>query len=528
VTTPTITFHGAAGCVTGSCTLLQTTHASVLIDCGMFQGSKTLKALNYEPFPFDPRSIDAVLLTHAHIDHSGLLPKLTRAGFEGRILATGPTRDLCAIMLADAANIQENEVESLNRRNRRRGRAAVEPIYLAADVEQCIRQFRAAGLGATVNVAPGVSARFWEAGHILGSASIEVIVDTDHDPVRILFSGDLGAGGRDYSPDPEGPVGTDHMVLESTYGNRERAVIDPLTRRALLADELRAAHAAGGPMLIPAFAVERTQELLADILTLMEDGDVPEALVFLDSPLAIKACEVFRKHGTSRTGHRNPFEDVQASERLKFLGTAKESAGIERLRGWHIIMAGSGMCDAGRIRGHLKRSLWRNETTVLLAGFQAVGTLGRLLQDGAPRVSIEGEEITVKARIRSLDVYSGHADADALVAWATARRPIAGTIFLNHGEPDAHAGLRDRLLASRFPDHSIVIPALDTRFALGAVGAPIEPSSAPRLPPAAAASLDWHNERARFLLGLDAMLDKAPSEAARGELLARLAQVLAQ
>jgi metallo-beta-lactamase family protein len=244
MTTPTITFHGAAGCVTGSCTLLQTTHASVLIDCGMFQGSKTLKTLNYEPFPFDPRSIDAVLLTHAHIDHSGLLPKLTRAGFEGRILATGPTRDLCAIMLADAANIQENEVESLNRRNRRRGRAAVEPIYLAADVEQCIRQFRAASLGATVKVAPGVSARFWEAGHILGSASIEVIVDTDQDPVRILFSGDLGAGGRDYSPDPEGPVGADHVVLESARAARRRAALGPRRRRTL-ADSCvrRGAHA---------------------------------------------------------------------------------------------------------------------------------------------------------------------------------------------------------------------------------------------------------------------------------------------
>jgi len=525
---PILSFHGAAGCVTGSCFRLQTEHACVVIDCGMFQGSKTLKALNYEPFPFDPRGIDAVLLTHAHIDHSGLLPKLSKAGFEGPILATAPTRELCAIMLADAASIQEMEVESLNRRNQRRGRAAVEPIYRAADVERTMRQFRIVGLGNWVDVAQGISARYWEAGHILGSTSIEVRVTTAAGPVRLLFSGDLGAGGRDYSPDPEGPAGVDHLILESTYGNRERTVIDPVTRRRLLADELHAAQAAGGPLLIPAFAVERTQELLADILTLMDDGSVPEAVIFLDSPLAIEACAVFQKHGGSRTGDRNPFADVRASARLKFLNTAQDSAGIERLRGWHIIMAGSGMCDAGRIRGHLKRALWRAETTLLLAGFQAVGTLGRLLQDGATRVRIQGEDIAVRARIRSLDVYSGHADANALVAWASARGPIAGTIFLVHGEPDALAGLRERLPTAGLAPAALVVPEFDAAYALDPTGASVAPPGVPRIPPVAAATLDWHNDRARFLLGLDEMLDKAPTAAARSALLARLTRDLAQ
>jgi metallo-beta-lactamase family protein len=525
---PLLSFHGAAGCVTGSCFRLQTEHACILIDCGMFQGSKTLKALNYEPFPFDPRGIDAVLLTHAHIDHSGLLPKLSKARFEGPVIATAPTRELCAIMLADAAGIQAMEVESLNRRNQRRGRPAVEPIYRAADVERTMRQFRAVRLGEWVDVAQGIAARYWEAGHILGSASIEVVVTTPAGPLVLLFSGDLGAGGRDYSPDPQGPAGIDHLVLESTYGNRERAVIDPANRRQLLAEELRAAQAAGGPLLIPAFAVERTQELLADILTLMDDGSVPETMIFLDSPLAIDACAVFQKHGGSRSGDRNPFADVRASARLKFLSSAEDSAGIERLRGWHIIMAGSGMCDAGRIRGHLKRALWRAETTVLLAGFQAVGTLGRLLQDGAPRVRIQGDEIAVRARIRSLDVYSGHADANALAAWAAARGPIAGTTFLAHGEPDALAGLRQRLQAAGAAPGALVVPALDATFALGPAGATPAASASPRIAPAAAATLDWHNDRARFLLELDAMLDHAPTEAARRTLLARLTQDLAQ
>jgi len=525
--TPTITFHGAAGCVTGFCVRLQTDRASILIDCGMFQGSKTLKALNYEPFPFDAPALDAVLLTHAHIDHSGLLPKLMKAGYAGPIFATGPTRELCAIMLADSGGIQENEVEYLNRRNQRRGRPPVEPIYREADAERTMKLFRTVKLGDNVAVAPGITARYWEAGHILGSASIEVIVEATDGPVHILFSGDLGPGGRDYSPDPEGPVGVDHLIIESTYGDRERLEIDPVTRRRMLADELRDAQAAGGPMLIPAFAVERTQELLADLLTMMDDGSVPETFIILDSPLAIEACEVFQKNGWNRSSRRNPFENVRASARLKFMSKVADSKGIERLRGWHIIMAGSGMCDAGRIRRHLKRLLWRRETTVLLAGFQAVGTLGRLLRDGASRVRIQGEEINVKARIRALDVYSGHADATGLIAWAQARRPVAGNVFLAHGEPDALQGLRERLTTVGFAADAITIPVIDASYALRKSAVVAIPPHSTRIAPAAAAALDWHNDRARFLLHLDEMLEQAPDAATRRTLLTRLTGALA-
>jgi metallo-beta-lactamase family protein len=521
-----LTFHGAAGCVTGFCARLQTDHATVLIDCGMFQGPKTLKALNYEPFPFEIGDVDAVLLTHAHIDHSGLLPKLTKAGFEGPIYATAATRDLCEIMLADAGGIQESEVEHLNRRNQRRGRPLVEPIYRAVDAARAMKQFQKVKLGEAAQIAEGLQATYWEAGHILGATSIEVCVETAEGPVRILFSGDLGPGGRDYSPDPAGPSGVDHMIMESTYGDRERERIDPAARRALLAEELNAAHDAGGPLLIPAFAVERSQELLADILTLIETDQVPPADIFLDSPLAIKASKIFVERGWNSSSDFNPFQDVRASERLKFVDKPWDSDKLEILSGWHIIMAGSGMCDAGRIRKHLKRWLWNRDATVLLAGYQAAGTLGRLLSEGARRVRIQGDDIRVAARIRTLDVYSGHADATALCAWAKARQPVGGKTFLAHGEPAALEALRHRLIDQGFPAQDVIIPALDGSFDLGKTSVVAAEAAPPRLQAPAPVSLDWHNARASLLAELEDQLDAAGSDAAREALLDQLAAAL--
>lgn len=520
-----LTFHGAAGCVTGFCARLQTPQASLLVDCGMFQGSKTLKALNYQPFPFDPKSVDAVLLTHAHIDHSGLLPKLMLAGFEGPIWATTATRELCEVMLADAGSIQESEVEHLNRRNQRRGRPIVEPIYTAQDGRQVVRQFRKTVLNEAVEVAPGIRATWWEAGHILGSASIELEI-AGEPPLRLLFSGDLGPGGRDYNADPEGPSGIDHLVIESTYGDRERVQLTPDARRALLAEALNAAHAAGGPLLIPAFAVERSQELLADILTLMDDGQVPEAEVFLDSPLAIEATEIFQRRGWNRSSRRNPFVEVRSGARLKFMRAPWESDALERLRGWHIIMAASGMCDAGRVRKHLERLLWRREATVLLTGYQAAGTLGRLLAEGARHVSIQGDDVRVAAQVRTLDAYSGHADAGALVDWAKARMPIRGSVFLAHGEPGGLEGLRSRLEGAAVAPGRLIVPTLDQTFELApdVVASPQNP--APRLPAAAVTSPDWHNLRAEFLADLGDRLDAAAGDEARTLLLARLRRAL--
>jgi metallo-beta-lactamase family protein len=523
---PKLHFYGAAGCVTGFCVLIETDTAKVLVDCGLFQGPKTLKELNYGDFPFRPKEIAAVLLTHAHIDHSGLIPKLWLHGYRGPVHATAGTIELCRVMLPDAGAIQEMEVERLNRRNERRGRDPVSPIYTAEDAEQCMELFEETPLRAWRDVAPGVRARWWNAGHILGSASIEVELDADGQKETLLFSGDLGPGGRDFAEDPEGPSGVDHLILESTYGNVERAPVGREERRKVLAAELLAAHAAGGPLLIPAFAVERTQELIVDLLELMEENVAPPGQIFLDSPLAIRASEVFRKHGRMANG-ADPFRKLRETGWLHFTESAGESRAIERWRGWAVIIAASGMCDAGRVRHHLKRLLWRKEATVLLAGYQAIGTLGRLLQEGRSAVRIQGDDVRVRARVRSIDVYSGHADANGLVRWAKARGSVGGTVFLTHGEPDNLTGLRRRFEADGAIARDVVIAQLDQCYRVKPAGAGEEEEAAPpRIEPRSVSRLDWHNARAAFLETLHDALDAAGSDAEREAIIEKLAAQL--
>ena len=521
-----LTFHGAAECVTGFCARLSGQGFNILVDCGLFQGTKSLKALNYEPFPFDVSSIDAVLLTHAHIDHSGMLPKLMRAGYRGPIYATAAVRDLCSVMLADAGGIQESEVRSLNWRNQHRGRPLVDPIYTERDARKVMDQFVKVKIGDVVDILPGVQVRYWAAGHMLGAASIEAMVGEGDDMVRLLFSGDLGAGAQDYLPEPTGPAGVDHLIMESTYGDRERQRTNTAERRRLLAEEMRQAHAAGGPLLMPTFAVGRAQELLLDILAVMEAGDAPAGEIFLDSPLAIEATDVFLERGWNRDSDVNPFTPLRHASHLHYLMKPAESDRLEELRGWHIILAGSGMCDAGRIRGHLKRLLWRRDVTVLITGYQAVGTLGRLLVEGKTQVRIQGEDYRVKSRIRVLDVYSAHADANGLVRWAKERQPVGGQVFLAHGEPNALKALFGRLEDDGFDPAKITIPVLDQTFELARSGAQAVEDAVPRLAPGRASTLDWHNARADLLGRLNDRLEEAPDDASRLRLLLALERAL--
>jgi metallo-beta-lactamase family protein len=525
----TLRFCGAARTVTGSCHLFETPVGRLLVDCGLFQGPKTLKELNYGAFPFAPADIDTVLLTHAHIDHSGLIPKLVRGGFSGRIWATRGTIDLCSYMLPDSGSIQESEVAALNRRNAARGRAAVAPIYTQADAVASLDAFQSADYETWFEPMPGVRARYWNAGHLLGSASIEIEFTgegEDGKPLRVLASGDIGPDAKLLEPDPQAPTELDYVMCESTYGDEDRPPVTRESRRQHLAQEVRAAHGHGGALLIPAFAVERTQELIVDLVDLMERGDVPSAPIFLDSPLAIRATEVFRQHSESLQSDIN-IDRLLRSPHLRCTETVDESKSIARLTGFHIIIAASGMCDAGRIRHHLKRWLWHRQATVLLVGFQAQGTLGRFLADGVKAVRIQGEQVNVAAHIRRLDEYSGHADGPELARWIAARRPIGRGVFLVHGEEPALSGLAERIAERTVPAAKVFAPLLDDSYELTTVApTPIDGARRRRLAPEAVINLDWHNDMSKLILDINAAVDAAADDRARGVIVRRLKRAL--
>jgi len=526
---PRLHFHGAAGGVTGSCFRLEHAGAQVLVDCGLFQGAKSEKELNYRPFPFAPRAIAAMVLTHAHIDHSGLVPRLVRAGFAGPILASRATMDLCSVMLPDSGHIQESEVRQLNRRNQAKGREAVRPIYTAEDARACLAQFRPLDYGDWFPVAAGIRARLWNAGHLLGSASLEMELSPwagGERPLRILFSGDIGPAHKLLHDDPDGPTDIDYAVCESTYGDTDRQEADPEQRRRALRDVVRAAAEAKGALLIPSFAVERTQELLVDLYLLMQSKELPWTAIFIDSPLATKASRVFDAHaGDLQNG--TALSEALRTRHIRFTETVEQSKAIGRLRGFHIVVAASGMCEAGRIRHHLKNWLWRDDATVLLTGFQAQGTLGRILQDGAARVRIQGEEIVVRARIRSLDLYSGHADGPELAAWIADRRPLRHGLFLVHGEAAAIAAMSERS-AAILPDAAIVTPPLDAAYDLTPTGPrAVGRTKPPRLPPGKTGHPDWHNDLSSLLLDITGAIEQAADERSRAVILRRLRRALA-
>lgn len=523
--TATITFLGAAGTVTGSCYLVQQGDRRLLIDCGLFQGPKTLKELNYRDFSFDAGGIGAVLLTHAHIDHSGLLPKLVNAGFAGRVFATAATRDLLTYMLPDCGYIQEAEVEQLNRRLVRRGAAPVKPIYTKLDAERSLGVIDPVALRDWFEPLPGMRARFWPAGHILGAASIELALTGGEQPVRLLFSGDLGPSIAGLHSQRDAPQAVDYLVVEATYGNRRREAVDSETRRLRLADQIQAALDRGGNLIIPVFAVERTQELLADLGRLIRDGVLRRTPVFLDSPLAVHATEVFRRHADEFAvtgGHGDPLDCPD----FHFVGTVEESKKLNKITSGAIILAASGMCEAGRIRHHLTANLWRAECTVLMVGYQAPGTLGRLLLDGQRSVRIMGEEIRVRAAIRDIDVYSAHADQRELLTWIAAREPVTRAILLTHGEPEATAGLAAMLAADPHPGRATVLrPSMgDVLSVEPGRSAQLSPGVRRSLPPAVEA--DWHNLYSGFLLDLAGILRQAPDDQVRHDLLQRLQQLL--
>lgn len=440
-------FCGAAGTTTGSQHLLEVNGKRILLDCGLYQGSR-LHAYEVNcGFPlFDPKSIDTVILSHAHIDHSGNLPNLTKSGFTGNIFATHATRDLCQIMLADSARIQEGDINWLNKHRQKDGLAPVPPIYSEQDAERCLRQFVTLGYDRPMPVCEGVSLTFIDAGHILGSAQVLLEVDdrADGKKKRFLFSGDVGRGGNEVLRDPVPVHDVDFLLMESTYGGREHEA--PPGMGEHFAEIIRQAFKRGGKILIPSFAVERTQQLLFVLNDLFERGAIPEVPVYVDSPLAVSATEIYRLHPDAfneevyRTlfERQNPF----GFENLTLVRSVSGSKALNDIHGVAIIISASGMCEAGRILHHLKNNIGDPKTTVLFVGYCAENTLGRRIRDGEKEVPILGGRYKVRARIEIVDSFSGHADHSELLAYFKRTTGPKQRVWLVHGEPDAAATLR--------------------------------------------------------------------------------------
>ena len=522
-----ISFHGAAGTVTGSCSLIESDETRFLIDCGLYQGNKSVRELNSRVFPFDASAIDFLVLTHAHIDHSGLVPKLVKEGFEGPIFATRATVDLLQFMLADSAHIQESNAERRNRSLERRGLPLIEPAYTSEDVAAALAHMRGVDYETWFEPKDGVQVRFWNAGHILGSASAEVVFDPDRsgNKMRVLFSGDLGPEHKVFHPEPDAPEGFDYVVCEATYGDRERPDYTIESRRETLRAELTAGLERGGNIVIPSFALERSQELLHDIHTLLDRGEIPETTVYLDSPLARKATEVFMRYSDSLEDVDVDGADLFKHEKFRLVQTVQESKDINGVAGGAIIISASGMCDAGRIKHHLRANIWRPEATVLFVGYQAPGSLGHVISNGAKKVRIHGREFNVAARIRRIGNYSAHADQSELADWIMERNPIAGRLFLNHGEDEARRALAEFLSKRGLRSEKIVIPSFDETFELLAGTAQSKGRAAERIEDAAL-ERDWHSDYAVFILRLASTLQATADPAKREQLIARLEAAL--
>jgi len=460
-----LSFHGADRSVTGSCHMLECAGRRLLIDCGLVQGSRDLEEENAADFGFDPSAVDTLLLTHAHLDHCGRVPLLVKRGFRGKIVTTAASRDLARLVILDAAHLQEEEAKRRQRRARRGGRESDErPLYTLLDALDSLDRFGAlAEYGEPIELAPGLRASFFNAGHILGSASILIEAEEAGKRRRVLFSGDLGNVGRPLLPPPSPPRAAEIVVMESTYGDRRHRPFSESVEE--LYEAVLATFDRGGNVIIPTFALERAQEILYVLRQGIEQRRLPASMaVFLDSPLAIAATEIFERHPNCySTAVAELFahgQDPFGFSGLHFTREAADSIAINRIGGGAVIIAGSGMCTGGRIRHHLRHNLWRPEASVVFVGFAAAGTLARKIIDGAEQVELFGEVISVRARIHTINGFSAHADQQELVDW---HQQIAGkeTTFLVHGE---EAEMNE--LARRLNDVRVEMPQPHQAFPL--------------------------------------------------------------
>lgn len=444
-------FCGAAGTTTGSQHLLEINGKRILLDCGLYQGSRKHAYDINCCFPhFDPSTIDAVILSHAHIDHSGNLPNLSKSGFTGNIYSTHATRDLCQIMLADSARIQENDIDWLNKHRKRDGLPLAEPLYSEIDAEHCLRQFVTVSYERSIPIVDGVSLTFFDAGHILGSAQVLLEINDHEDhgrKKRFLFSGDVGRGNNEVLRDPVAVPDVDFLLMESTYGGREHEAPPGVGEH--FARVVQQAVKTGGKILIPAFAVERTQQLLYVLHDLFGQGKIPRIPVYVDSPLAVSATEIYRLHPDAF--NQDVYEDLFQKEnpfgfeQLTLVRSVSGSKALNEIRGTAIIISASGMCEAGRILHHLKNNIGNPKTTILFVGYCADNTLGRRIVDGESNVPILGGRYEVRARIEAVDSFSGHADHSELLDYFDHITGPKTRTWLVHGEIDRAAALRDAL-----------------------------------------------------------------------------------
>jgi metallo-beta-lactamase family protein len=434
-------FLGAAQNVTGSRHLLEANGTKVLVDCGLYQ-ERQFRERNWEPFTCPPESLDAVLLTHAHLDHCGLLPKLVKEGFRGRIYCTAATAEIAQIILLDSAHLQEEDAEYKRKRHKKEKRKSprpVEPLYTTADAEACFPQFSGVNYKQPVEIGDGVEATFCDAGHVLGSSIIRIKVSMNGQDRTVIFSGDIGRPDRPIVQDPAVVEQADYVLVESTYGDRVHQ--GPEDTKKLIAEVINSTKQAGGNIIVPSFALERSQELLYYINELRLENAIPKLRVFLDSPMASRITKVFKKHRelydeemTEFVRHnKSPFEFPG----LKMAGTSDESKAINHIKGTIMIIAGSGMCTGGRIKHHLVNNITKPENTVMFVGYQAIGTLGRRIVNGEKEVRILGQQYPVNARIAKINGFSAHADKEELLEWLSELKNTPRKIFVVHGESES-------------------------------------------------------------------------------------------
>ena len=462
-----LSFHGADQGVTGSCHMLECAGKRILIDCGMYQGGRELAEENAEAFGFDPGSIDFLLLTHAHLDHCGRIPLLAKRGFKGEVITTAASVELARLVMLDSAGLQEEEARYQMRKARRHGGnhdSKIEPLYTTLDTLNCLEAFgRRAAYDQPLQIAPGIRATFIDAGHILGSASIFLELEEDGQFHRLLFSGDLGYSGRAILRNPAKPPQVDSVVMETTYGDRQHKQLEPSIDE--LYDIINETAGRGGNVIIPTFALERAQEILYYLREGVERGRMKHFTnVFLDSPMAISATQIFARHPECFDADTLKISDDGGDPfdlpGLHFTRETSESMAINEVDGGAVIMAGSGMCTGGRVRHHLKHNLWNRRSSVVFVGYAARGTLARRIIDGAGRVRIFGEDIPVRASIHTIGGFSAHADQTELLAWhAQTGKPK--TTFLVHGEEKSM-----HTFASKLHDTEVKMPELHQSFTL--------------------------------------------------------------